>query len=53
MPVHGMNVGEGPRDPAEAKAAGYFAVLIDVAWVIVVDEIVPKRLAKDNPCKGC
>ena len=48
-----MNVGESPRNPAEAKAAGYFAIFIDVARVIVVDKIVPKRLAKDNPCKHC
>ena len=47
-----MNVGEGPRNPAEAKAAGYFAVLIDVARIIVVNEVVPKRLAKNNPCNA-
>ena len=48
-----MNVGEGPRNAAEAKPAGYFVVFIDVAWIIIVNEIVPKRLAKDDPCEHC
>ena len=49
MPVHGMDVGEGPRNPAEAKAAGYSGVFIDVARIIIVNEIVPQRLTKNDP----
>ena len=51
MPVHGMDVGEGPRNPAEAKAAGYSGVFIHVARIIVVNEIVPQRLTKNDPRK--
>ena len=51
MPVHGMDVGEGPGNPAEAKTAGYSGVFIDVARIIVVDEIVPQRLTKNDPGK--
>lgn len=51
MPVHGMNVGEGPPNPAEADAAGYFAVFIDVARIIIVNEIVPECLREHAPRK--
>src|SRR6266540_2275217 len=53
MPVHGMNVGECPGNAAEAEATCYFCVLINIARVIVVNEVVPERLAKDNPRKHC
>jgi len=53
MPVHGMNVGESPPNPTEAKAAGYLTVFIDVSRVIIVNEVVPKCLAKDNPRNRC
>jgi hypothetical protein len=52
MPVHGMNMSKGPPNAAEAQAACYFRVFINVAWVIVVNEVVPKSLAKDKPDQG-
>jgi hypothetical protein len=38
-----------PRNTAEANAACYFSVLIHVTRIIVIDEVVPEGLAKDNP----
>ena len=51
VPVHGMNMAECPGNAAEADAAGYFGVFIDVARIIVVNEIVPERLPKNKPRK--
>jgi len=51
MPVHGMNMSECPGNTAEAKAAAYVSVFIDVTRIIIVDEVVPQRLAKNDPCK--
>jgi len=53
MPVHGMDVSEGPDNPAEAKTAGYSGVFIDVARIIIVNEIVPQCLTKNDPGKRC
>jgi hypothetical protein len=52
MPVRGMNMSESPTNALEAKAACYSRVFINVAWVIVVNKVVPKRLAKDHPYQG-
>jgi hypothetical protein len=38
-----------PRNTGEAKTACYFGVLINVTGIIVINEVVPKGLAKDNP----
>ena len=40
-----------PRNTGEAKAACYVRVLINVTRIIVIDEVVPEGLAKDNPDK--
>jgi len=53
MPVHGMNMSECPGNTAEANAIGYVSVFIDVTRIIVVNEVVPQRLAKNDPCKRC
>ena len=46
-----MNVGECPGNTANAEPTGYVRIFIDVARVIIVDEVVPERLAKNNPRK--
>ncbi len=40
-----------PGNTADAEAAGYLRIFIDVAWIIIVDEVVPERLAKNYPRK--
>ena len=51
MPVHGMNMSECPGNTGDVKAAGYLGILINVTRIIIVNEVVSKRLTKDNPCK--
>ena len=48
-----MNMGECPGNTAEAEPIGYLCVFIDVTRIIVVDEVMPERLAKNNPRKHC
>jgi hypothetical protein len=43
-----MDVSECPREVRQVDAAADSTVLIDVAWIVVVNEIVPKRLNKDG-----
>ena len=52
MPVHGMNVGECPGNTADAEPTGYLRVFVDVTRIIVVNEVVPERLAKNKPAQG-
>ena len=42
---------ECPGNTADAKTTCYFRVLINVTRIIVVNEVVPERLAKNKPCK--
>ena len=51
MPVFGMDMSKGPGDVGDADAAGDPRVLIDVARIVVVNEIVPECLTKDGPSK--
>jgi len=44
-----MNMSECPGNTAEAKAVGYVSVLINVTRIVVVNEVVPERLAKNKP----
>jgi hypothetical protein len=53
MPVLSMNMSECPGNTAYVKAAGYPGILINITWIVIVNEVVPERLAKDNPCKHC
>jgi len=51
MPVHGMNMAKCPGNTADAEAAGYLRIFIDVARIIIINEIVPERLAENHPRK--
>ena len=46
-----MNMAKRPGNTADAEAAGYLRIFIDVARVIIVDEVVPERLAENYPRK--
>ena len=52
MPVHGMNVAECPSNTANAEPTGYFRVFIDVTRIVIINEVVPERLAKNKPCQA-
>ena len=49
MPVFGMDMRKRPGDVREVDAAGDPSILIDVTRIVVVNEIVQKRLNKDSP----
>jgi len=51
MPVHGMNMGKCPANAADPEPTGYVRVFVDVTGIIIVNEVVPERLAKNNPRK--
>src|SRR5262249_38853418 len=53
MPVFGMNMSECPSDVRDVNAARDSGVLIDVARIVVVNEIVPECLTKNHPRKSC
>lgn len=53
MPVHGMNVGERPRNTANAEPSRYLRIFIDVTRIVVVNEVVLERLTKNYPCQDC
>ena len=40
-----------PGNTADAKTTCYFRVLINVTRIVVVNEVVPERLAKNKPGK--
>jgi len=44
-----MNMSERPNDIREVDAARDPSVLIDVARIVIVNEIVPERLSKNDP----
>ena len=48
-----MNMCEGPSDVREVSAARDPSVLIDVARIVVVNEIVAERLCKYHPSNYC
>jgi len=49
MPVPGMGMSECPAEILKTDAACYAFVLIDVFLIIVVNELMPARLTKNNP----
>ena len=49
MPVGGVAFGEGPDNPSSGDAARDLRVVDDVELIVVVDELVMKRLAEDDP----
>ncbi len=44
-------MGECPGNAGEVKTAGYLGIFINVTRIIIVNEIVPERLAKNYPRK--
>ena len=46
-----MNMTKCPGNTGDVKAAGYPGILINIPRVIIVNEVVPKRLAKNDPRK--
>ena len=52
MPVRRMNVGKSPPDPVERETVRDFWIFVNVFVVVVVDELVPKRLAEGDPNYG-
>ncbi len=53
MPVLRMNMSECPGNTGDVKAAGYPGILINIPRVIIVNEVVPERLAKNRPSQRC
>ena len=53
VPVFGMDMREWPGDVGEVDAARDRRVLIDVARIVVINEIVPECLTKNAPRKHC
>ena len=51
MPVHGMNMGKCPDNAADAQSLSYLRVFVDVTRIIIVNEVVPERLAKNKPAQ--
>ena len=51
MPVLSMNMGECPGDTRDVKPTGYCGILVNVPRIIVVNEVVPERPAKNHPCQ--
>ena len=51
MPVQAMDMCKCPGNPADAETTCYFRVLINVTRIIIVNEVIPERLAKNNPGK--
>lgn len=53
MPVLRMNMSKCPGNTGDVKAAGYLGILINIPGIIIVNEVVPKRLAENDPRKQC
>ncbi len=51
MPVHGMNVRECPGNAGGVKTACYLGIFIDVTRIVIVNEVMPKSLTKNNARK--
>ena len=45
-------MGECPANTCDAKAAGYLGILINVARIVIIDEVVAESLTKNNPGKS-
>ena len=41
-----------PDNTADAKTTCYLRVLINVTRIVVINEVVPERLAKNKPCQA-
>jgi hypothetical protein len=49
MPVETNRVRDGPPDVLPGKTTHYSRVFVNVKLVVVVHELVPKHLPKDQP----
>ena len=41
-----------PGDTADAEPTCYSRVFIDITRIVIVNEVVPERLAKNKPCQA-
>jgi len=46
-----MKMTEGPGNARDVQTAGYPCILINIALIIVINEIVPEGLAENKPGK--
>ena len=49
MPVRGMHTGERPDYSLDGQTARNRRILRHVRAVVIIDELMPKRLAKNEP----
>ncbi len=49
MPVLGMNVGEGPSDPLPAQPCPNVRIVVNIKWIVIVDELMAERLPENGP----
>src|ERR1700730_14769065 len=49
LPVGGMNMCEGPGSSFECQTPGDLSVFEHIGVVIIINELVAKRLAEDEP----
>jgi hypothetical protein len=49
MPVLGMDVGEGPLNSAPTYARAHMRVIVDIQWIVVIDELMVERLSEYHP----
>src|ERR1700680_5155602 len=53
MPVSRMGVSKRPNNTVGSEAPGYLCILVDIARIVIINEVVPERLAEDQPGDGC
>ena len=49
MPIARVFMGENPGNPVRSEAAPDLMIIVNVNAVVVIDEVVAPRLAKDKP----
>src|SRR5678815_3228593 len=52
MPIVRMHIGEGPNNSFQTKSTRDPRILIDIVMVIIVDELMSKRLTENDPDNG-
>ncbi len=53
MPIIEMAVRERPRHSVQGETPGHLHIIIDILWIVVVNEAVTQGLAEDQPCNRC
>jgi hypothetical protein len=48
-----MDVSECPGNTRNGQPAGYSGVFIHIPRIVVIDEVVPQRLAENTPREQC